>query len=209
MLQNTQYMSDAFDFKNDIILENDAVLLRPLETADFENLLQFSLNEPEIWTYSFVHAAGEDSLKRYIEMALQGRKDGKQYTFIVYDKVKKKYAGCTRFHQIDLENQSLHIGYTWYGKEFQGTKLNKNCKLLLLNFAFEKMDVVRVEFRADNKNEKSVAAMKSIGCTVEGVLRQESRSPSGYRRDSIILSILKDEWEERLRQELENKISKK
>ena len=202
-------MGDAFDFKKDIILGNEMVLLRPLKTSDFKNLLEFSLNEPEIWTYSFVHAAGEDSLKRYIELALDGRKDEKQYTFIVYDKEKKKYAGCTRFHQIDLANQSLHIGYTWYGKEFQGTGLNKNCKLLLLNFAFNIMDIVRVEFRADNKNEKSVAAMKSIGCTVEGVLRQESLSPSGYRRDSIILSILKHEWEERLRQEMENKISKK
>jgi len=202
-------MSDAFDFKKDIILENEMILLRPLKTSDFKNLLEFSLNEPEIWTYSFVHAAGEDSLKRYIEMALDGRKDEKQYPFIVYDKVKKKYAGCTRFHQIDLANESLHIGYTWYGKEFQGTGLNKNCKFLLLDFAFQKMQIVRVEFRADNKNEKSVAAMKSIGCTVEGVLRQESLSPSGYRRDSIILSILKHEWEERLCQELENKISKK
>jgi RimJ/RimL family protein N-acetyltransferase len=207
--QIIEKMSDSFNFEQDIILENEAVLLRPLKTSDFKNLLEFSLNEPEIWTYSFVHAAGEDSLKRYIEMALQGRMDKKQYPFIVYDKRKKKYAGCTRFHQIDLANQSLHIGFTWYGKDFQGTGLNKNCKFLLLNFAFEKMEIVRVEFRADNKNEKSIGAMKSIGCTVEGVLRQESLSPSGYRRDSIILSILKEEWEEKLRQELENKIAKK
>lgn len=195
-----------FDFTKDIILENDAVLLKPLEYSDFENLLEFSLNEPEIWTYSFIHAEGEDSLRRYIDLAIQGRKNKNQYPFIVYDKIKKKYAGCTRYHQIDLANESLHIGYTWYGKEFQGTALNKNCKLLLLSFAFEKMEIVRVEFRADNKNEKSIAAMKSIGCTVEGILRKESRSPSGYRRDSIILSILKEEWIEKVKQELINKI---
>ena len=202
-------MNDTFNFKEDIILENDAVLLRPLQTSDFENLLEFSLNEPEIWTYSFMHAAGEDSLKRYIELALEGRKNKTQYPFIVYDKIKKRYAGCTRFHMIDLANESLHIGYTWYGKDFQGTAINKNCKLLLLTFAFEKMEIVRVEFRADNKNKKSIAAMKSIGCTVEGVLRKESLSPSGYRRDSIILSILKDEWQENVRQELINKINNK
>lgn len=200
-------MIEKFDFSKDIILENDCVLLRPLETSDFKNLLNFSLNEPEIWTYSFVHAAGEDSLKRYIELALEGRKNKTQYPFIVYDKIKKRYAGCTRFHQIDLPNESLHIGYTWYGKDFQGTGINKNCKLLLLTFAFEKMEIVRVEFRADNKNQKSIAAMKSIGCTVEGVLRKESLSPSGYRRDSIILSILKEEWQENVKQELINKIN--
>lgn len=202
-------MIDNFDFSKEIILENDAVLLRPLQTSDFENLLEFSLNEPEIWTYSFMHAAGEDSLKRYIELALEGRKNKTQYPFIVYDKIKKRYAGCTRFHMIDLANESLHIGYTWYGKDFQGTGINKNCKLLLLTFAFEKMEIVRVEFRADNKNQKSVAAMKSIGCTVEGILRQESLSPSGYRRDSIILSILKEEWQESVKQELINKINTK
>lgn len=197
-----------FDFTKDIILENDAVLLRPLEHSDFENLLEFSLNEPEIWTYSFVHAAGEDSLRRYIDLAIGGRKNKTQYPFIVYDKIKNKYAGCTRYHQIDLPNESLHIGYTWYGKEFQGTGLNKNCKLLLLSFAFEKMEIVRVEFRADSKNEKSIAAMKSIGCTVEGILRKESLSPSGYRRDSVILSILKEEWENS-KLELINKINNK
>lgn len=202
-------MIENFDFTKDIILENDAVLLRPLEISDFKNLLEFSLNEPEIWTYSFIHAAGEDSLKRYIELALEGRKNKTQYPFIVYDKIKKRYAGCTRFHMIDLPNESLHIGYTWYGKDFQGTGLNKNCKLLLLSFAFEKMGIVRVEFRADNKNQKSIAAMKSIGCTVEGVLRKESLSPSGYRRDSMILSILKEEWEESIKQELINKINNK
>jgi len=202
-------MIDNFDFSKEIILENDTVLLRPLKASDFENLLEFSLNEPEIWTYSFVHAAGEDSLKRYIQLALEGRKNKTHYPFIVYDKINKKYAGCTRFHQIDLSNESLHIGYTWYGKDFQGTGINKNCKLLLLTFAFEKMGIVRVEFRADNKNQKSIAAMKSIGCTVEGVLRQESLSPSGYRRDSIILSILKEEWDENIKQELINKINNK
>lgn len=133
-------MSDAFDFKKDIILENEMVLLRPLKTLDFKNLLEFSLNEPEIWTYSFVHAAGEDSLKRYIEMALDGRKGEKQYPFIVYDKVKKMYAGCTRFHQIDLANESLHIGYTWYGKEFQGTGLNKNVSFYCSILPFKKWE---------------------------------------------------------------------
>lgn len=200
-------MIENFDFTKDSILENESVLLRPLATSDFENLLEFSLNEPEIWTYSFMHAAGEDSLKRYIELALEGRKNKTQYPFIVYDKINKRYAGCTRFHQIDLPNESLHIGYTWYGKDFQGSGINKNCKLLLLTFAFENMGIVRVEFRADNKNQKSIAAMKSIGCTVEGVLRQESLSPSGYRRDSIILSILKQEWDESIKQELINKIN--
>ena len=99
------------------------------------------------------------------------------------------------------------MGYTWYGKDFQRTGLNRHCKFLLLSFAFEDLRMERVEFRADNDNERSVAAMKAIGCKVEGVLRSHmpTKDPE-VRRDSIILSILKDEWfggvKERLHQKL-------
>ena len=63
----------------------------------------------------------------------------------------------------------------------------------MLQFAFENLGVDRVEFRADYQNKRSIAAMKSIGCKEEGILRSNCKSPNG-RRDSIILSILKDEW---------------
>ena len=183
-----------FDFSSDYVLENDFVLLRPLKKDDLSNLLYFSLNEPEIWKYSLVRVSGEENLKNYISTAIQAREEKKEYPFIVFDKRKNAYAGSTRFYDIQLSNKTLQLGYTWYGKEFQGTGLNKHCKFLLLEFAFEKMLMERVEFRADNKNEKSIAAMKSIGCVVDGVLRSNSITAEGGRRDSIVLSILKDEW---------------
>jgi RimJ/RimL family protein N-acetyltransferase len=86
------------------------------------------------------------------------------------------------------------LGYTWYGKQFQRTGLNRHCKLLMLGFAFETWGMERVEFRADAKNERSVRAMKEIGCIEEGVLRSSSPSAAGGRRDAIVLSILKPEW---------------
>jgi N-acetyltransferase len=82
--------------------------------------------------------------------------------------------------------------------------LNKACKFLLLSFAFEKMGMERVEFRADNLNKRSIAAMKSIGCKEEGVLRSNSVKQDGLRRDSIVLSILKGEWQEGVKQKLLN-----
>jgi RimJ/RimL family protein N-acetyltransferase len=66
--------------------------------------------------------------------------------------------------------------------------------------------MVRVEFRADNNNEKSIAAMKSIGCVVEGVMRQNVPLTAGGRRDSIILSILKSEWENGVKERLLKKL---
>ncbi|MGV3630288.1 MAG: GNAT family N-acetyltransferase [Bacteroidota bacterium] len=175
-------------------LESPRVLLRPLEASDWEHLLPFALNEPETWQYSLISAAGEEGLKNYIRLALGAKETGKEFPFIVFDKQTQRYAGSTRFYDIQPENKSLQLGYTWYGKDFRGTGLNRHCKFLLLEHAFETLNMERVEFRADNENKHSIAAMKSIGCTVEGVLRHNGLKPDGSWRDSIVLSILREEW---------------
>jgi RimJ/RimL family protein N-acetyltransferase len=187
-------MSSMFDGSKEYRLEDDCVLLRPLTADDCNNLLLFSMQEPELWKYSLVKVAGEENLRNYIGTALAARSKGIEYPFIVFDKRSQEFAGCTRFYDIQLHNKSLEIGYTWYGKKFHGTGLNKHCKYLLLQFAFEELGMERVAFRADNTNEKSIAAMKSIGCVVEGVLRSANVKADGTHRDSIVLSILKEEW---------------
>ena len=76
-----------------------------------------------------------------------------------------------------------------------------------MQFAFETLGVERVEFRADNNNERSIAAMKSIGCKVEGVLRNHMPTlGSDVRRDSIILSILRNEWFDDVKENLKKKL---
>lgn len=198
---------DNFDTAKNYILENDAVLLRPLTLNDFENLSHFARNEPEIWRYSLVAVQGEEGLKNYIETAIEQKNKGTEYPFIVFDKRTQQYAGSTRFYDIQPANKTVQLGYTWYGKAFQGSGLNKNCKLLLLQFAFEQLGMERVEFRADNNNDRSKAAMKSIGCIEEGVLRNHLTYTNGRRRDSIILSILKNEWEGGVKERLIKKIN--
>ncbi|WP_298513592.1 GNAT family protein [uncultured Kordia sp.] len=193
------------DFKKNYILDNGFVQLRPLQADDFKHLLAYSINEPELWKYSLTPAHGEDGLRKYITMAIEARAEEEAYPFIVYDKRFNTIAGATRFYDFQQKHQTVSLGYTWYGKDFQGTGLNKNSKFLMLQFAFEHMKVQRVEFRADNKNKRSIAAMKSIGCTEEGVLRSNCASPDG-RRDSIVLSILRYEWFSRVKRELLKKL---
>ena len=164
-------MNETFNPSENYSLEDKCVLLRPLLPEDIKYLLPFSLNEPDLWKYSLVSAAGEDGLKKYLAIAFDGKASGKEYPFIVFDKRKNEYAGSTRFYDINVPFQTLQLGYTWYGKNFQGTGLNRHCKYLLLSFAFENLGVERVEFRADSNNGISIAAMKSIGCKVEGLLR--------------------------------------
>lgn len=176
------------------ILENETVLLRAMEPDDWKHLLPYSLNEPEIWKYGLVTAAGEENLRNYVNNAVKNLEEKKEYPFIVFDKRTSRYAGSTRFYDIQPSFSSTQLGYTWYGQEFQRTGLNRQCKLLLLTYVFEVWGLERVEFRADSNNLKSVNAMKAIGCVEEGILRSHMPLVGGGRRDSIILSILKNEW---------------
>lgn len=182
------------DFNTNHTLENDIVKLIPLQAEHLSILSEFAINEPGLWEYSLQSASGLDNMKAYLNKALQDKANKKAYPFLVFDKRTNTYAGSTRFYDYLPEYQTVQLGYTWYGKAFQGTGLNKNCKYLMLSFAFDTLGIERVEFRADNNNKRSIAAMKSLGCTVEGILRQNCATPNGTRRDSIILSILKEEW---------------
>jgi RimJ/RimL family protein N-acetyltransferase len=200
-------MKTNYIFSDQTILEDDTVLLRPLQLSDVENLLEISENEPETWEYSLVRADGKSNLENYIQLALKAKAKQTEFPFVVFDKKSGKYAGSTRFYDINFKFKTIQLGYTWYGKDFRGTGLNKHCKYLLLQFAFETLGMERVEFRADNNNQRSIAAMKSIGCTVEGILRSHMpTNQSSVRRDSIILSILKSEWETQVKDNLKEKL---
>jgi len=191
---------------NNARLEDERVLLRPLEANDYDNLLPFALNEPTLWKYSLITAAGEEGLRNYLQIALDAKQQEKEFPFIVFDKQSNAYAGSTRYYDINLPFETLQLGYTWYGNKFHGTGLNKHCKYLLLKFAFETLGMQRVEFRADANNARSIAAMKSIGCKVDGILRANMPKREGGRRDSIVLSILKDEWFNEVEINLKNKL---
>ncbi|HLY71777.1 MAG TPA: GNAT family protein [Puia sp.] len=194
------------EFPENIILENKRVLLRPLVKTDIEFLDSFAINEPEIWQFSPDPIGGAAGLKKYINATVDLHREKKEYPFIVFDKLSNRFAGSTRFYDIQLQNLTTQLGYTWYGKDFRRTGLNRNCKLLMLEFAFEKWGMERVEFRAHIKNERSIAAMKAIGCTAEGILRSVSASSTGGRRDSMVLSILKEEWYNGIRVKLRDLI---
>jgi RimJ/RimL family protein N-acetyltransferase len=201
-------MPGNFDCSKEYILEDDQVLLRPLQQEDAVHLLPFALQEPELWKYSLVSAAGKEGLQNYLDITLKARDEGKEYPFIVFDKRTNEYAGSTRFYDIQNELQTLQLGYTWYGKKFQGSGLNKHCKYLLLSFAFERIGMERFELRADNNNARSIAAMKSIGCKVDGILRSNMPTrDEGRRRDSIVLSILKEEWFGEVKEKLREKLA--
>jgi len=199
-------MTLNFNPQEEYILQDERVLLRPLKETDFEFLLPFALNEPDTWKYSYISASGQEGMKNYVDTALEAKASGKEYPFIVFDKQTQTCAGSTRFYDIQPALQTLQLGYTWYGGKFRGTGLNKHCKFLLLELAFEILNAERVEFRADARNDRSIAAMKSIGCMPEGILRSNMPLEDGGRRDSIVLSVLKNEWETSVKKNLKSRL---
>ncbi|MEM6719900.1 MAG: GNAT family protein [Bacteroidota bacterium] len=194
------------DFSKEYILEDEHVRLTPLQLSHINELLEVT-KDPFIWVYFFEKGNGLENLTNYISNAVQQRKSGKEYPFAVYDKVNKQYVGTTRFYEYASEIQTIKLGHTWYGKSARGTGINKHCKYLLFQFAFETLKVERIGFGAYADNEVSIAALKSVGCTTEGFLRNKFPAINGGgRTDAILLSILKNDWFTTVKQELQQKL---
>jgi len=180
------------DFTKDYILENEWVRLTPLKSSDFVHLEQIA-QEPNIWEHSFVKGDTLDNLKQYIQSTIDNREVGKEYPFLIFDKIQNQYAGCTRFYDFIPSLANVRLGYTWIGHSFRGTKVNKSCKFLLFEMAFEVMNAARVGLGAYKNNVLSIQAMKGVGCQEEGIFRSYLPYKNG-RIDAVLLSILKEEW---------------
>jgi len=185
-----------FQFDKDIILENSFVLLRPINKQDIENLLEVATKDKDLLQFSPSPVYNEELLTEYIDKAIQYRQNNIRYTFCVFDKTKNAYAGSTSFLNISNPDDRLEIGATWYGKEYQRTGLNRNCKYLLLEYAFDKLSAERVEFKTDERNIASRKAIEKIGAQFEGLLRRHTLMYDGFRRNTVCYSILKSEWQD-------------
>lgn len=180
-------------FSKDFILENGSARLTPLQAEDIQHLDKIAY-EPSIWKLGMSDIKDEKDLKEYIAVALKERTSKSAYPFLIFDKQTNAVAGSTRFGNISFSNKKLEIGWTWVHPAFQGTGLNKACKFLLLQFAFEKLKFNRVELKTDVLNQQSQKAMRKIGAKEEGIFRRHQITSSGRVRDSIFFSIINDEW---------------
>jgi len=184
-----------FPFDKEIVLENSVALLRPLQFSDINNLLKIATEDKQLLQYSPQPIFSENLLTEYVKKAVKERENKTRYAFSIFDKRKNKYAGSTSFLNISNVDSRLEIGSTWIGKEFQRTGLNRNCKYLLLNFAFQQLMAERVEFKTDERNTASRNAIQKIGGQFEGILRSHTLMYDGFRRNTVYYSILKNEWE--------------
>jgi RimJ/RimL family protein N-acetyltransferase len=136
----------------------------------------------------------EEDMRRWVCSLLEGQAAGTDLPFAVIHLESGCVAGASRYLEIHPENKGLEIGGTWYGLKYQHTAVNTECKYLLLRHAFEALGAIRVQFKADVRNERSWHAIERIGAKREGILRNHYILPDGVIRDSVYYSIIDGEW---------------
>lgn len=176
-------------------LTGQRIKLRPLELSDAPLLVE-AASDGELWNLPFTVVPSAQTVKDYIQHALNGRQAGTILPLVTVDIESGKVIGCTRFWKIDAKNRKLEIGSTWLAARWQRTWANTEAKFLMLQYAFETLDCVRVQFTTDVINEKSRRAILRLGAKQEGIVRHERIMPDGRKRDSVRFSIIDDEWPE-------------
>lgn len=133
-------------------------------------------------------------LSKWIDHTLALLSKGEELPFVVYAKSNNQIIGSTRYMDIQSENKVVEIGGTWYSRNQWGTVVNPECKYLLLRHAFENWGAIRVQLKTDNKNLHSQRAILKLGAKFEGRLRNHRFRRDGSIRDSMMYSIIAEEW---------------
>lgn len=171
------------------------VELRPLQAHHAAALVQAAA-DGQLWNMTLTVVPGPDTIARYIATALEGTRAGTMMPFVIVQRTTGTIVGSTRFWKIDRANRKLEIGHTWLAASSQRTGVNTEAKLLLLTYAFEALQAVRVQFTTDELNEKSRAAILRLGAVQEGIVRHERIMPDGRKRNSVRFSMIDTEWEQ-------------
>ena len=174
-----------------VVLEGEHVRLEPLKVSHAAGLFEIG-QVAEDWAYMPRGCfSSEADCRRWIEESLAALD---QLAFVIIERRLHRAAGSTRFLSIRSQHRGLEIGWTWLGRPWQRSPVNTETKLLLMRHAFETLGAVRVEFKTDQRNLRSQAALERIGARREGVLRQHMVARGGFLRNSVYFSVLDGEW---------------
>jgi RimJ/RimL family protein N-acetyltransferase len=176
-----------------ITLERDGIRLEPLTLAHRDEIARAAA-DGELWNLWYTGVPRPEQTTRWLEMALEGQAQGHMLPWAVRDLATGDVVGSTRYHDIVAAIDRVEIGYTFYAKSRQRTRLNTTCKLLLLAHAFEQLGCKVLALRTDNFNFSSQRAIEALGAKKDGVLRHYQPRRDGSARDTVLYSILAGEW---------------
>lgn len=178
---------------NEIELEGKLVKLVPMRKLHRNELIQ-AASDGKLWELWYTLVPSENAIDNHIDSVLVEYSNDRALPFVVIDKASDKIIGSTRFLNVVPSHRRVEIGNTWYAKSYQKTGVNTECKFLLLSHAFEKLNCIAVEFRTHWHNFPSRNAIARLGAKQDGVLRNHQIEPDGALRDTVVYSILRDEW---------------
>ncbi len=189
-----------------IELIGEKVKLIPLLKEHKKGLLNAAA-DGNLWNLWYTSVPSIDTIELYIESALGQLENKTSLPFTIVDANSNNIIGCTRYCNVDSANKRLEIGYTWYSKSVQRTGINTESKYLLLKYAFEQLGCIAVEFRTNWHNHPSRNAILRLGAKQDGVLRNHKIDDFGNLRDTVVFSIISQEWNT-VKKSLEYEMSK-
>lgn len=169
----------------------DHVILRPPRSDDLEGLSDAAI-DGEIWNNPYAFFPHVEEMSIYLQNII--KHDDLFIPFIIVQKEAAKVVGTTRFLNIDKDNYRVEIGHTWIAESYRRTVINTESKLLMLQYAFEKLNCIAVEIRTDVLNRVSRKAIERLGAKQDGILRNHKIMRNGRIRNTVCYSITKDEW---------------
>ena len=176
-----------------VTLHGDSVVLEPLGAAHHDDLVE-AVRDGELWNLWYTSVPTPEGMAAEIERRLHEQATGSMMPFALVERASGSTVGMTTYCNSDEANRRLEIGYTFYRKRVQRTRLNTEAKLLLLTHAFETLECIAVEFRTSSMNRQSQAAIERLGARLDGILRSHGHHSNGTLRDTYVYSITAAEW---------------
>jgi len=176
-----------------ITLTGPGAVLEPLHPNHLADLID-AARDGELWNLWYTSVPRPEGMQAEIERRLSLQAQGSMLAFAVIDPARGAAVGMTTYMHVDAVNRRVEIGSTWYRRSVQRTALNTQCKLLLLQHAFETLDCIAVEFRTHFLNQRSRRAIERLGAKLDGILRHHQRASDGSLRDTCVYSIVASEW---------------
>jgi RimJ/RimL family protein N-acetyltransferase len=176
-----------------VTLSGQHVRLEPLRREHVPALLQTAQDE-EIWTWLSYDLRTRAEMERWLDEALGAEERGEELPFAVVRPAEGRVIGSTRYMDIQPRHRGVEIGWSWYEREVWGGPVNPEAKYLLLHHAFETWSAIRVCLKTDVQNVHSQRAIRKLGARQEGTLRNHRIRRDGSYRDTMMFSIVKQEW---------------
>jgi RimJ/RimL family protein N-acetyltransferase len=176
-----------------ITLSGKYIRLEPMRPAHMAALLEAGRSS-EIWEWMPARPVTAGAMAGWLEKAVQAESQGREYPFVVVRLEDGRVIGSTRYLDVQEEDRSVEIGWTWYSPDVWGGEVNPEAKYLLLRHAFDDWRAIRVALKTDIRNVHSQGAIKKLGARFEGTLRNQRIRPDGSYRDTVIFSVIESEW---------------